>query len=422
MDGWMRECGTGELVHHTLMLGYRHRTIKGFLKELMPAIKQFVGCEAVAIRIRHDDGMIPYQAYEGFSKTFLERENALSLNIHNCMCIYVIKGETKPDEPFYTVRGAFFTNASSRLLASMPPERLRKTRNVCNECGYESVALIPITMPGRVMGLIHLADRRENVVPVEIINALETVAPHLGAVLHRYTIEDELKQALHDLKDISKQLLMAREEEQRRISMELHDHMGQDLGALKIGLSSIVQRLRKDQKALKTQGAAALELTDRLIDDIRDMARSLRPSVLENLGLNAALKSLIRDLEKNAGVTVDSELIPVSKFFDRESQVIIFRIVQEAFTNIVKHAEATKVRFRLRRDHGWMSIHIHDNGKGFQIGDHLFNGTRTKGLGLGGMRLRTQMIHGGFNIFSRKGKGTTIEIAVPLIEIEADDG
>lgn len=421
MDDQVRERRTGELIHHTLRLGHRHATIKAFLNELIAVIKQFAGCEAVGIRLRHEDGMIPYQAYDGFSQAFFERENALSLNIDSCMCIYVIRGETNPDEPFFTARGSFFTNASSRLLASMPKEKLGKTRNVCNEAGYESVALIPITMPGKIMGLIHLADRRENKLPLELMEALETMAPHLGAVLHRFTIGEELKEALHDLNDISKRLLKTREEEQRRIGMELHDQMGQNLGALKIGLSGILGRLDNGREDLKARGESLLALTDRIIEDVRDMARKLRPTVLETLGLDAALKSLIRELERNAECSVISKMTPLAKCFDADSQATVYRIVQEAFTNIVKHAGATTVRLRIRVNHGWVSIQIRDNGRGFKIGDHLFNGTRLKGLGLGGMRLRAEMARGAFKIFSKQGEGTTIEIALPVMESEADD-
>ena len=132
------------LQQNCLELACRVTDMEALLEGYVQLVKSYLQCDAVGIRIRDDAGNIPYQAYDGFSQAFFESESPLSLDTDQCMCITVIKGTTDPSRPFFTEKGSFYINGTSRFLATIPPEYLGTTRNVCHAHGYESVALIPI--------------------------------------------------------------------------------------------------------------------------------------------------------------------------------------------------------------------------------------------------------------------------------------
>ena len=169
--------------------------LRAFVRE----IKDFTGCDAVGIRILDDDGGIPYQAQEGFCQKFYESEGPLSIKSDECMCINVITGKTDPSLPFYTANGSFYTNSTTRLLAAVSDADRGHTRNACNREGYESVALTPIRMGDAILGLIQLADHRENVVPLETVETLEKAAMQLGAAIQRVRAEEALRAARDEL-------------------------------------------------------------------------------------------------------------------------------------------------------------------------------------------------------------------------------
>jgi PAS domain S-box-containing protein len=176
-----------------LEIVHAHRDIDSLLTAFVSEIKDYTGCDAVGIRMLDEDGGIPYKAYTGFSQRFYDSESPLSLNSDRCMCINVIRGTADSRLPFYSKGGSFYINGSSRFLATVSEEEKGRTRNVCNREGYESVALVPFREGGRILGLIHVADHRENMVPPEKIEILEKGAMQLGTALQRVRAEDRLQ-------------------------------------------------------------------------------------------------------------------------------------------------------------------------------------------------------------------------------------
>jgi PAS domain S-box-containing protein len=169
--------------------------INSLLTAFVPEIKHYTGCEAVGIRVLDAEGRIPYQAYEGFRQQFFESESPLSIRTDECMCINVIKGDYNPKLPFYTAGGSFYMNYTTRFLATVSDADKGSTRNVCNQEGYESVALIPIRWADQILGLIHVADRRENMVPLELVEMLEKAAMQLGAAFERVQADEALRKS-----------------------------------------------------------------------------------------------------------------------------------------------------------------------------------------------------------------------------------
>ncbi len=176
-----------------LEIANRHTDLNPLLKDFVGEMKEFTGCEAVGIRLREENGNIPYMAYLGFGRKFYETESPLSLKTDHCLCINVIKGTTDPGLSFYTEGGSFYMNGTTRFLATVSEEDKGQTRNVCNQTGYESVALIPIRLGPNILGLIHLADRNENRVPLNTVKVSEQVASALGIGIQRTMAEEELR-------------------------------------------------------------------------------------------------------------------------------------------------------------------------------------------------------------------------------------
>ena len=169
--------------------------LESALLAVLDHIKKLTDCEAVAIRL-HNDGDYPYYVYDGFSKSFIRHENSLcSKNatgkrirspdgngyLLDCMCGNIIRGRFDPSLPFFTKNGSFWTNNTSLLLATTTEEeRQSRTRNYCNSCGYESVALIPLKVRGKRIGLLQLNDMRKGMFTEDLIEYLEIIAEDIG--------------------------------------------------------------------------------------------------------------------------------------------------------------------------------------------------------------------------------------------------
>ena len=172
-----------------LEIVHENAEIAPLLREYVSEIKNYTGCDAVGIRVLDENLNIPYQAYQGFSQEFYESESPLSLKSDECMCINVIRGDVDPSLPFYTKGGGVCVNATSRFLATVSEEEKGRTRNRCNMEGYETVALFPFRCEGKILGLIHVADHRENMVPPNVVKLLEKAALQLGTAFQRARTE-----------------------------------------------------------------------------------------------------------------------------------------------------------------------------------------------------------------------------------------
>jgi len=179
--------------HDFLEIAYGQNSMGPLLHEFASEIKKLTGCEAVGIRITDEQSRIPYKAHLGFPRAFYDLESFLSLESDQCMCTRVIKGDIDPMMPFYTEGGSFHMNGTTRFLETIPEEEKLVTRNVCNQFGYESVVLTPIRYGREILGLIHIADRGENKVPIETVEALERIAVHLGTAIRRVLAERNLE-------------------------------------------------------------------------------------------------------------------------------------------------------------------------------------------------------------------------------------
>lgn len=225
-----------------------------------------------------------------------------------------------------------------------------------------------------------------------------------------------LRESERKLRLLSSHLLTVQERERRRISMELHDEVGQSLTVLKLQIRSIKNKLNHSQTDLKEDCVEILKYVDQTIENVRRFSRDFGSSILEDMGLCAALRWLAEDFEKHSNINISLDIEQTDNLFSRESQIIIYRIFQEAITNIDKHAHADHLSIVIMKKKKNVFFQIVDDGKGFdkkQIGNRSSD---VIGLGLTAMDERARMLGGTLNIFSRKQRGTRITLNVPICE------
>lgn len=211
------------------------------------------------------------------------------------------------------------------------------------------------------------------------------------------------------------------EEERRRIARELHDGLGQTLTALKIRLERLGGRASAVSSELAGEVAAAVEIAGVALAEARRLAHLLRPQMLDDLGLSAALRWLARTLGEWAGfgVTLEAGLDPEARF-DPEIETLAFRLVQESLTNAMRHSGAAGARVSIAREEDRLTVVVSDRGRGFDPAAVLGPAEAASGFGLRGLRDRVELAGGSFRVVSRPGEGARIEASLPVPGREAD--
>lgn len=222
--------------------------------------------------------------------------------------------------------------------------------------------------------------------------------------------EEGLKQSKEKLQNLASHLQTVREEERKRIAREIHDELGQILIAIKMELYRFDHEIPAGQKKLHVNLQSILELIDSTIRSVSRIQAELRPSVLDELGLVPALEWYTGDFQKRTGIFCNISKNLESTPVDQEYTLAVFRIFQEALTNIARHAEATRVEINLVIKDGVLDMTIEDNGKGIST-EQL---TSPHSFGLIGIRERVKFMGGKDKIGGFRGKGTMVSVRVPL--------
>jgi signal transduction histidine kinase len=218
----------------------------------------------------------------------------------------------------------------------------------------------------------------------------------------------EIVAARKELKELSASLVAAQESERRSLSRELHDEIGQSLSAVLVELTNLSACLPPEvAPSVRKHADTIRSLVENSMAVVRNLSLLLRPSMLDDLGLVPALEWQARETFRRTGLRVTVAAETVSDELPETHKTCIYRIVQEALHNIVRHAEARKVRVSVQQDTNKLLLAVQDDGKGFDTKRH-------KGLGLLGMEERVSNLGGSFQIDSKPGEGSVITCALPL--------
>jgi signal transduction histidine kinase len=242
--------------------------------------------------------------------------------------------------------------------------------------------------------------------------ALKKSEHHYSQLLAR---SDHLQEQLRHL---SRQILLAQEEERREISRELHDVIAQTLTGINVRLAALRKEAAVNTEGLGRNIARTQRLVEKSVDIVHQFARDLRPAVLDDLGLIPALHSFVKVFSKRTGILVHLKAFAKVEELDITKRTVLFRVAQEAFTNIARHAQARRVEVNIQKLPDSVCMKIKDDGKSFRV-EQVMHGKGSKRLGLLGMRERLEMVGGSFDVESAPGKGTTITTQIPFGKISA---
>jgi PAS domain S-box-containing protein len=451
---------------------------KEYFDAVVEVIRAWTDCQCLGIRVLDENGNIPYAASVGFDGEFLKLEGHLSVTSDNCFCIRAIsQSKDDHDRPILTHTGSMRCDNAPGFIRELAPEVRNRYRGTCVKWGFTSLAVIPIRYRDQVLGAVHLADRRLERFPPATVEFLESMTPLIGEAIKRFQAEAELarhrdhlgelvKQRTAELEAANRQLQLAeadlqrerdqleirvrertadlsaanraleaemaqrqhaekehkkllrrladaQENERARISRELHDQLGQELTALKLGL-----RLVKNQgsaiPAVRQSVGKLEQLAGSLMQEVHRLAWELHPAVLDDLGLEAALRRYTTEWSENNRLPVDFHGTGMETVrLPLELETALYRVAQEALTNILKHANARRVSVLLERHPNLVSLIVEDDGAGFDAAA-IFQAARSRGkLGLLGMQERVTLAGGTIEIESTSGTGTTIFARIP---------
>ena len=228
--------------------------------------------------------------------------------------------------------------------------------------------------------------------------------------------EGDLQHSLEQLRALAARLHSAREEERTRVAREIHDELGQALTAIKLEFTSLLHELPGQPELAAPRGQSILRLLDQTIQAVRRIATGLRPGILDDIGLVAALEWAAEDFQTRTGTRCRVDLPDVDIALDPERATALFRIFQETLTNVARHADATQVDVRMGKENGNLILEVRDNGRG--IGDEQLS-TKTS-LGIVGMRERVLLLGGTLTISGTPGKGTTVRVLIPASRRSAE--
>jgi PAS domain S-box-containing protein len=232
-------------------------------------------------------------------------------------------------------------------------------------------------------------------------------------ITERQQAERALKESEERLRFLAVQLLGVQEQERKRVSMELHDDLGQSLLVLKMQLNAVIRQF-SPEPPIREDLKKAAGYIDEVIDKVRRLSHALSPTNLENLGLVKAIKSLLEEFQRYHDIAIEADLDEVDHLLWPEVDIGIYRILQEFLTNVHKHAEATKVKVTIKVLSEKVAITMEDNGKGFVL-EEVQSQRRERGaLGLISMEERVRMFGGRIALSSQKGQGTRIYFDLPV--------
>jgi len=313
------------------------------------------------------------------------------------------------------------------LLVEDASQDPRLSREVVKQEGIQAALIVPLKAKGKVMGTLSVAMRGPRHFLAEDIELLSHVANHIGMAIENACLYQEErmmaeqiardatteKQMRENLRFYLQQVTRAQEEERRRIARELHDDTAQDLVALSRRLDNLIS----DADHLSAQDIKNLEelrqQTDRILGGVRRFSQDLRPSVLDDLGLLPALEWLTSDLTQHFGIAIGMGVLGSVHRFPSETELVLFRIAQEALRNVWKHSEASRAWVAVEFGDDKTVLTVIDNGKGFELPERIEDLASAGKLGLAGMQERAQLIGGRLMLHSAPGKGTTVTVEVP---------
>jgi PAS domain S-box-containing protein len=228
----------------------------------------------------------------------------------------------------------------------------------------------------------------------------------------------ELVKQTEVVRDLSGRLLQIQDEERRRIARELHDSAGQLLAAINMNISKVAREKEKLSTGAGRSVEEAADLVQQALVEIRTMSHLLHPPLLDEVGLESAIRGFIEGFAQRSKIDVNLVVAPGFERLSPDQEIAIFRVVQECLTNIHRHSGSRKAEIRLTREHGCIHLEVSDEGKGIPLDKLDLNSPATLGVGFRGMRERIRQLGGTLQVHSNGNGGTSVEATLPMSSLE----
>ncbi|MBI2201617.1 MAG: GAF domain-containing sensor histidine kinase [Armatimonadetes bacterium] len=303
-----------------------------------------------------------------------------------------------------------------RCLQMLREGQLTQAVNIVNclrleKAGYDHPrhVTVPLRTASDVLGVMNLVLPRRRSLTSRELATLSAIGHQIGLAAERARLYEEVREKEALRGRLLEKLISAHEDERRRIARELHDEAGQALTALILNL----QVAEQSEKPLPPQQLARLRgIAEDTLAELRRMIYDLRPSILDDLGLAAAIRWYAKETIEPKGVQVTMSISGLNERLPSYIETAVFRIVQEALTNVLKHASATHTTVEVAHRDSRVQMVIFDDGQGFDLSSVSTH--REGGMGLLGMRERAELLGGTLTIHSEPGGGTRLEVAIPV--------
>jgi signal transduction histidine kinase len=298
-----------------------------------------------------------------------------------------------------------------------------KTREYFRKVGIKSVLGVGMFFGKKLVGILSITSIKEQkTFSQEETKLLQTMANQIAIAIENARLLEVIKKHTQDLRDLSAELMKVQENERKRIAQELHDEVGQMLQSMKMNLDRVKRNLSSKPQKLEGIDDWLLDtekLLRQTIEDIRTLTFDLRPSMLDDFGLIPTLGWYIENYSRRSNIKVFLKAKDPKYRFPAEVEITLYRIIQEALTNVSKHAQATAASVLVSPRNGTVILSVRDNGAGFDTSKVL---SAPRGMGLLNIKERVNLLGGSFEINSRSRKGTRINITIPFSEVKHEEG
>ncbi len=365
-------------------------TLEHSLRALLQALDLPVGWVFLL-----DGERVKLSSWIGLPEEIGEREVAVGL--HGCPCTAALRDK------------------KAAVVSPLPERCPMRAGRLDGDRPILAHVTVPVLSRSRVLGVLGVASADAQAFSEGEVKLLEAVGQELGVAVENSRLWDDLRDKERVRGQLLEKVMVAQEEERKRIARELHDDTGQAITSLMVGLRSAGD---SSEPSLRPRFEALRRIAAQTLESVKRLARELRPPLIDDLGLAAALERYVASYEANFGLKTDLQMAGFRNG-DRllpEVELALYRIVQEALTNIAKHAQAKNVSVVVERKAGCVKAIIEDDGCGFDVATVLLAQAEDTKLGLHGMRERAELMGGRVQLESTLGHGSSVFVEIPLKE------
>ncbi len=310
-------------------------------------------------------------------------------------------------------REGFTCTASQEECAQRAAARAFETCEIAYETDADSdvsFVSVPLVLQGKTIGALCLAHQTA----FSNYAVIHTLARQLGIALENARLYAQVQEKEELRGQLLERAVAAQEEERKRIARELHDETGQLLTALAVGLGGVEETIAQDPERAQYQIAELKNMTMHTIDGLRQFVSDLRPSVLDDIGLVAALRWFAEQYAERTKLQVDFQVVGAKRRLSSQVETVLFRIAQEGLNNIGRHAHATRAIVRLEFADAKVLLAVEDDGRGFVVAQVLGAQPQRRAWGLLGVQERIELVGGKFKVESEPGRGTRLMVEIPI--------